>query len=470
MIRFASNSGRNCIRLFLLLIFVAPLCVARAATQSQPSATSFDFPGAINTQATAITPSGDIVGRYTSADGVLHGFLLSDDRFTSIDYPSAVSTDVDWINPRGDIVGSYIDRNGVTHGLLLRRGRFSSIDYPGAVFTQVYGIGATGEMVGIWNDTQGALRGFLAQDGHFTPFDFPGASGSLPTMIAAGTLTGGYFSPSGTHGFSVRYGEYQTIDCPGGTFTFLSGIDPEGNMVGGFGTPDGHYHGALIKDNNCIRVDFPGSTDTYANGSNAQGDVVGRYIDANGITHGYLLRHYIETATPVYSAAVNFSSTANPNSIWSYGYSYSLGGTFSPYTLAGTTYLSGEVGWFGPIPGCCAPGYPLVVAQPNVIPAVLDMGPGPNSYTIVRWTAPNRGVWDVVGNFFGTGFTTGDVHVLHNGSPVFNSPVIGSSVASFSLSIRLKPGDTLDFAAGPGPDGNNDGDPTGFSVTITPEL
>ena len=52
------------------------------------SVISFDFPGASNTQATAITPSGDIVGRYTSADGIQHGFLLSGGKFRSINFPA----------------------------------------------------------------------------------------------------------------------------------------------------------------------------------------------------------------------------------------------------------------------------------------------------------------------------------------------------------------------------------------------
>jgi hypothetical protein len=74
-----------------------------------------------------------------------------------------------------------------------------------------------------------------------------------------------------------------------------------------------------------------------------------------------------------------------------------------------------------------------------------------------------------VGQFFGTGLTTGDAHVLRNGTPVFNSPVNGSQVAPFSLTIDAIAGDTIDFAAGPGPGGDNDFDPTGFNVTITPE-
>ena len=289
-------------------------------------------------------------------------------------------------------------------------------------------------------------------------------------MITAGRIVGGYFSSTGTHGFLLTNGTLQTIDCPGATFTFLSGIDPQGQMVGGYGTVDGNGHGALVKNGNCIAVDIAGGTNTYANGINPEGDIVGRYTGSDNIVHGFLLRNFVKSANVVYSAAHDFSFTLNPNAVWSYGYTTNVGGSFNLYTIAGLTSFSGEQGWFGPTPGCCAPGYPLVVAQPSQIPTVLDMGPGPFSYTVVRWTAPSRGRWDVVGQFSGTGATTGDVHVLHNGAAVFDSPVIGSQVAPFSLAIDVTPGDTVDFAAGPGPDGKNGGDPTGFNVTITPEL
>jgi len=241
-------------------------------------------------------------------------------------------------------------------------------------------------------------------------------------------------------------------------------------MVGGYGSADGNGHGALVTDGNCITVDFPGGTNTYANGINPQGDIVGRYTGADGIVHGFLWRRFVKSANVIYSAAHDFSTRLNPNSVWSYGFTTFVGGPFTLDTISGSTFFSGEVGWFGPIPGFFAPGYPLVVAGPNQVPTVLDMGPGPSSYAVVRWTAPDKGRWDVVGQFFGTGLTTGDVHVLRNGTPIFDSPVNGSQVAPFSLLIDVVTGDTIDFAAGPGPGGNNDSDPTGFNVTITPEL
>jgi hypothetical protein len=459
----------SCLLLGLVAVGQTTFKSTNSQLSSKRSVISFDFPAAINTQPTAITPSGDIVGRYTSADGVHHGFLLSAGKFHSIDFPGATSTEADWINPRGQIVGGYISSNK-QHGFLLSHGKFSTIDYPNAQFTVAFGIGASGEIVGIWGDSTGAVHGFLLKGETFTLFDVPGATGSLPTMISAGRLVGGYFSSTGTHGFSLARGVLQTIDCPGSTFTFLSGLDPQGQMVGGYGTADGNGHGALVIGKNCIGVDVPGGTNTYANGLDPQGDIVGRYTGTDGIVHGFLWRRFVKTANIIYSAAHDFSTRLNPNSVWSYGFTTFVGGPFTLDTVSGSTFFSGEVGWFGPILGATAPGFPLVTVQPNVIPTVLDMGPGPSSYAVVRWTAPSRGCWDVVGQFFGTGLTTGDVHVLHNGTPIFDSPVNGSQVVPFSLTIDVVAGDTIDFAAGPGPGGNNDFDSTGFNVTITPEL
>ena len=430
---------------------------------------SFDFPGASNTQATAITPSGDIVGRFTGTDGIQHGFLVSAGKFKSITFPGATLTDVNWINPRGAIVGGYIGNSGGEHGFLLNNGKFTTIDYPNAGFTVAFGVGATGEVVGIYGDENGMLHGFLWKAGTFSVLDVTGASGSLPAMISAGHIVGGYFNSTGLHGFSSTLGVVQTIDCPGATFTFLSGLAPQGHMVGGYATVDGNGHGALVTGGNCIAIDFPGGTNTYANGINPQGDIVGRYTGADGTVHGFLWRGFVKTASMVYSAAHDFSTRLNPNAVWSYGFTTTVGGPFTLNSISGSTYYSGEAGWFGPIPGATAPGFPLVVGGANVISTVLDMGPGPSSYAVVRWTAPSRGRWDVVGEFFGTGLTTGDVHVLRDGAPVFNSAVNGSQVAQFSLSIDVVAGDTIDFAVGPGPYGDNLNDPTGFNVTITPE-
>ena len=73
--------------LLMLIILLALWMNVFAAPQNRESPVSFDFPGAANTQATAITPSGEIVGRYSNSDGVLHGFLLARGHFFSITTP-----------------------------------------------------------------------------------------------------------------------------------------------------------------------------------------------------------------------------------------------------------------------------------------------------------------------------------------------------------------------------------------------
>ncbi len=78
-------------------------CLATASLEPRHGVRfeSFDYPGSTNTQATAITPAGEIVGRYSSADGREHGFVLRDGAFTAVDVPGATfSTDVAWVNAK----------------------------------------------------------------------------------------------------------------------------------------------------------------------------------------------------------------------------------------------------------------------------------------------------------------------------------------------------------------------------------
>src|ERR1700728_2985912 len=162
---------------------------------------SFDFPGATDTQATSMSPWGDIVGRYFNSDGSQHGFLLQRGRFFSIDVPGAVLTDVDWINDRGVIVGYYSDGQ-FNHGFQLSNGRFSTIDYPGSQNTIAAGISSDGDIVGGVSSNNGTdFRGFLLRRGIYSSIVFPGSSVKFQesTMIAAGHIVGGYLDADGAH-------------------------------------------------------------------------------------------------------------------------------------------------------------------------------------------------------------------------------------------------------------------------------
>lgn len=268
------------------------------STRHGASFESFDFPGSTNTQATAITPSGEIVGRYNSADGKQHGFVLRDGVFTSVDVPGATfSTDVAWVNASGEIVGGYGDSRG-GHAYVLKGGTFTTIDFPSAnpVCTAGFGISNSGDVVGVEFVCSDFFHGhgYLFSGGQFTVIDVPGATGTFPTMVIDSTrIVGTYIGSDGVfHGFLRQAGNFTTIDVPNSTFTWITGINPEGEIVGFYNDKDGNQHGFVLSDGEFITVDVPvpGASSSEVNGIDPQGDGVGRYITPDGHTHGYFLR------------------------------------------------------------------------------------------------------------------------------------------------------------------------------------
>ncbi len=184
-----------------------------------------------------------------------------------------------------------------------------------------------------------------------------------------------------------------------------------------------------------------------------------------------------------YDAAAQFSATANPNGVWSYGWSQSTGATFHLYTQQ--LPFSGVYNWSS---NCCgAPSGPPSVGY-NPTNASITPGtytypahtvffhPGPEGQnSVLRWTAPLSGNYQLKAVFWGDDFvgpTTTDVHVLHNGLGLYTAEVTGygpSSDQSFTTTVSLAAGDTIDFTVGDGTDGNYFFDNTGVSAVITPE-
>jgi YVTN family beta-propeller protein len=270
-------------------------CEASIAIRHGVSFESFDFPGAINTQATAITPSGLIVGRYNSPDGIQHGFTLLNGSYSSVDGPGANFTDVAWANARGDLVGSFNDSRG-SHAYVLSRGVFKTIDSPIAALPFIAGFGLSngGDVVGVlFGDNFFQGRGYIFSNNAFALIDVPGAMGTFPTMALDPTrIVGTYVDSSNRfHGFSLANGNFTTVDVPNSTFTWITGINPEGDLVGFYFDQGGNQHGFVQRDSSFITVDVPvpGASLSNANGIDPQSDVVGRYNSADGKTHGYFL-------------------------------------------------------------------------------------------------------------------------------------------------------------------------------------
>ena len=191
-------------------------------------------------------------------------------------------------------------------------------------------------------------------------------------------------------------------------------------------------------------------------------------------------------AAQTYNAASDFSASQNPTPKgWSYGQTTSRGSLpFLPFLVNYSTYDGLDI-WtnYGTIVfhnatttivkhDCCNP----------LPPGGLGLHPGYfGENAVVRWTAPAKGLYKVTATFSGLDFggqtgTTTDVAVLHTGSngttQLFAGDIVGfgcHDAQSFSGTVSVLAGDTIDFTVGYGGDGNFDSDGTVLDAVITAE-
>jgi hypothetical protein len=184
-----------------------------------------------------------------------------------------------------------------------------------------------------------------------------------------------------------------------------------------------------------------------------------------------------------YDAAGDFSLDSNPNGVWSYGYSLTLTGDFTLYTQSGTVTFGNPnfSSWRGDL-SPAGDGTPLAVQNTadttqqgrgaNLDPGQLALHPGEEGeVSIVRWTAPEAGTIYLGATFTGRDNvhgTTTDVHVLFNGTSIFDGSINGFlDAASYTDMFSVLAGDVIDFAVGVGDDGSFISDATGLDATIT---
>ena len=165
------------------------------------------FSGATATGPEAINNSGEIVGIWDDAT-TSHGFLLSGGTYTSFDYPGAVLTEALDMNNSGEIVGDYVDATGIQHGFSLSGGIYAIFDPPGSTATGGNGINDAGEIVGSYCVTSecaanfATLQGFVLSGGTYTTIAIPGATETIATQINdKGVIVGLYVDTVGNSGF-----------------------------------------------------------------------------------------------------------------------------------------------------------------------------------------------------------------------------------------------------------------------------
>jgi len=282
------------------------------------------------TAAGGINPAGDIVGVYTDAVGMQHGFLLSRGQFTTIDVPGELAgvagtlpTVARGISPSGRIVGQYTapvssapwgsptycpaaGSAACIKGFLYSHGRFSTVLFPGHPGTIPGRITPDGSMYGCYHDFDVMASMFSASWTRFSTTSLADGGGELadPTMSFPNSMHGGA-TPDGRtvvgfytdmmsgnpHGYLLQSGVLQSYDVPHSIRTVIWDINPGRRFVGTYDDATGRRHGFLqLPDGSApIIIDYPGAVATIAMGINPAGAIVGQYTDATGRTHGLLL-------------------------------------------------------------------------------------------------------------------------------------------------------------------------------------
>ena len=150
----------------------------------------------------------------------------------------------------------------------------------------------------------------------FHTVNVPGATQTYPSGINnAGVMVGNYQDSAGAlHGYILKGGKITTLDVPHGSNTSVSHITRKGSIkvVGSYKNSAGRSLGFLYQNGKYMDIPGPkGATASGANGISDQGEIVGYYTDPSNLTHGFLLRRGHYTSIDVYMAQITIASGVN---------------------------------------------------------------------------------------------------------------------------------------------------------------
>jgi hypothetical protein len=303
---------------------LGPLVQVPAASLSPPSGvvtqaaatwTTLDDPVAVNgTYAEGI--SGNyIVGYYSDASHITHGFLYDGSSYKALDDPLAnYGTQAHGIDG-ANIVGGYHyrfwwmrGRPVITHGFLYDGTSYKTLDPPGWVqFNYCTGISGS-NIVGCYGDRNGHTQGYLYNGSSYRTLSVAGATNTLANGISGSNIVGEYLDSKGWHGFLYNGSTWKTLDDPLATQdTGAYGISGS-NIVGNYADGTGTY-GFLYNGSTYTTLDDPLATqDTGAYGISGS-NIVGNYADGSGY-HGFL---YQPGSSPVSATANQVLTVQGPD-------------------------------------------------------------------------------------------------------------------------------------------------------------
>jgi hypothetical protein len=168
-----------------------------------------------------------------------------------------------------------------------------------------------------------------------------------------------------------------------------------------------------------------------------------------------------------YDARADFSTTSNPNGVWSYGYASALGAGATPAAVTlYTTAVTGPTalhGWAATFCGDNTPGvYKNTGASTifygagntgNVGAGQLSLHPGcGNQFSVLRFTAPTTGFtpgsYDLAASFRGADIGYRSVRLFQNGTQLFETFLSSGATDAYAGTRTLAAGDVVDLVVG----------------------
>ena len=277
-----------------VLLVVGLVGAVGAANATEYNITTINLTAYANNYfVSGINNDGDVVGFYGPSTNYA-GFLWKNNAFTSISDSNYTSTSIFGINDAGKMAGTYSNT-----GFTYQNGTFTPVTpFPSPPpYVDAGGINNSGQIVGSYANASGPYNGYLLSGTEVTTLTGPEATGDTYAfgINDLGQVVGS-FQGADNNWFGYKYadGIYSTFSVTQaipGEFYAVLGINNSGVIVGNYSGSDNNMHGFIYVDGISTTLDFPGARYTWATGINDLGQIVGTY-ELNNVNYGFI-------ATPV---------------------------------------------------------------------------------------------------------------------------------------------------------------------------